>query len=941
MVKLVGKHALIDMKCASNSTLGTDFDEGDGKEAAARMQVICRCAHKILLSYVEKDVNVMVCSENIALPADLFAPRLETSQSLINDDTSEDESLEPLRKRKSTPKSRSKKTSPRKPKACSNPAPAQDDEMERLFFFETSPLSAGDVSGISLSGLGDESNTRDVGDSQARFNDDGNQHKSENSSDVRGGAQTDEEEYEMGGGEVLFDDDWIITAQTMPTSPLLPINHTNVPLNRASSSKRTIRVVVRVQPLQTEETAEQSRECVIAKGKEIFMQGRSKPFEFDSVFPSSASQEDVYKETVGTSISDHVYNGFNVTLLAYGSTGSGKLFKNIALYIFLLGIDLALLHNLEGKTFTMGTRTNGRNTNCTYIITPKDGIAPRAVHDLFSYRESLPSGPECVKITLSCLQIYNEQAIDLLADDHDSSIELPVYDAPDRKRVVIPNLKNFDVTSSQEVHLLMERAWQNRATQQTKLNNVSSRSHVICTFNVTVLPSKAQNAEGVKAKLTLVDLAGSESLGRTGATGTQRAEGVNINQGISALGRVILALEQRNKNPDVHIPYRDSMLTRILKNSLGGNSRTTMIACISSSTPNASETESTLRYAEMTRNITNSVKKNAVTTVAKIPKRSDERLNSESEMIRNDVIAQLRNEVMKLKTENFALKKEAFEATLRANKWEAKFKQIAEDSNLQGIDLAVDTTSSTVTKRQAISGSTGRMELDAFTGNARKRQFTDEDNVSFELFGIDCQSDTSDLSRIEQTPESRRINNDAITSNNPGMRSRGRDSDTEPEQGTLSTGPRMQHRKVIANHYDRRCIELQEKAEARGDDAKEYKFKCMRKDEDGETCGGLRSCLLTTQAKCPKCRKKACPYTDYWAMADQTEKPKPTEHLVCCSVNPANHFVGYHSRSQNCCGSTHKIGGGHFLPNDEQIQIHPSKNNTAWSEEVSFQCHSL
>jgi hypothetical protein len=131
---------------------------------------------------------------------------------------------------------------------------------------------------------------------------------------------------------------------------------------------------------------------------------------------------------------------------------------------------------------------------------------------------------------------------------------------------------------------------------------------------------------------------------------------------------------------------------------------------------------------------------------------------------------------------------------------------------------------------------------------------------------------------------------------------------------------REEDREIVANYQQRR-IELQEKAEARGDDAKEYKFRCIREDENGETCGGIRFCLLTTWASCPICRKKEYAYNDYWEMADQTEKPKPTEHLVCCSFNPANHFVGYHGICQMCCGSTHRIGGGHFLPTDERIQI--------------------
>jgi hypothetical protein len=166
MIELAGKHPPIDVKSASDSTLQIDFDEvsvndeGDAKEAAARMQVICQFARESLLSYVKKDVNLTVYPGSIALPAGLFAPRLKTSQSPINDDASEDESVEPPKKRKSTPKSSSKKTTPAsKPKASSKPAPAQDDDSifgdEELLSPKKSPITTDDDPSV----FGDDSPT--------------------------------------------------------------------------------------------------------------------------------------------------------------------------------------------------------------------------------------------------------------------------------------------------------------------------------------------------------------------------------------------------------------------------------------------------------------------------------------------------------------------------------------------------------------------------------------------------------------------------------------------------------------------------------------------------------------------------------------------------------------------------------------------------------------
>jgi hypothetical protein len=198
----------------------------------------------------------------------------------------------------------------------------------------------------------------------------------------------------------------------------------------------------------------------------------------------------------------------------------------------------------------------------------------------------------------------NEQAIDLLNDDPASAnATLQVRDSK-ADGVIIPNLKHFPVSSNIDVLALMEKASMKRATASTHMNSVSSRSHAICTLNVTIAPeddhhlveggaeeemddggisprsatSLSSNNQGLRAKLTLVDLAGSERIKRTGAEGARMKEGININKGLFVLGQVVSALSelgQRNNGSSAlgqhsHVPYRDSKLTRLLQDSLGG-----------------------------------------------------------------------------------------------------------------------------------------------------------------------------------------------------------------------------------------------------------------------------------------------------------------------------------------------------------------------------------
>ena len=202
-----------------------------------------------------------------------------------------------------------------------------------------------------------------------------------------------------------------------------------------------------------------------------------------------------------------------------------------------------------------GIDSRGAN-NEQQLLTPpskSEGVIGRAVYDLFATRNTLPNGHNRVKIEMSFLEIYNEQAIDLLSDDttnnSHSSGDLQVRDSKSEGGVIVQNLKSYVVTSPRMVYELMEKAGSKRATGSTQMNSVSSRSHAICTLTVTIAPLEggsstsasggASNGESsissprdaMRAKLTLVDLAGSERIKRTGAEGARLKEGININKG--------------------------------------------------------------------------------------------------------------------------------------------------------------------------------------------------------------------------------------------------------------------------------------------------------------------------------------------------------------------------------------------------------------------------
>ncbi|CAG8554395.1 7724_t:CDS:2 [Dentiscutata erythropus] len=318
---------------------------------------------------------------------------------------------------------------------------------------------------------------------------------------------------------------------------------------------------------------------------QVIVHGEKKQtWTFDKVFGPESSQKDIYEQTVKSMV-DKFLEGFNVTILAYGQTSSGK-------------------------TYTMGT------SNEYSQLSETKGIIPRSMATLFSYVNSTQFKSRKFVIKVSFVEIYNEDLIDLLAEgDYESRPSVTIRE-DSKGNMIWSGLQEIKVNSIEEVMRHLMSGSMNRQVGATEMNSQSSRSHAIFSVTlsqqkfVTDFRTKKNEEEGdwvtVTSKFHFVDLAGSERLKRTSATGDRVKEGISINSGLLALGNVISALGDPAKAKNtMHIPYRDSKLTRLLQDSLGGNAKTLMIACVSPVEYNINETISTLKYANRARNIKN------------------------------------------------------------------------------------------------------------------------------------------------------------------------------------------------------------------------------------------------------------------------------------------------------------------------------------------------
>ncbi|XP_005269071.1 kinesin-like protein KIF21A isoform X19 [Homo sapiens] len=409
----------------------------------------------------------------------------------------------------------------------------------------------------------------------------------------------------------------------------------------------SVRVAVRIRPQLAKEKIEGCHICTsVTPGEPQVFLGKDKAFTFDYVFDIDSQQEQIYIQCIEKLI-EGCFEGYNATVFAYGQTGAGK-------------------------TYTMGT---GFDVN---IVEEELGIISRAVKHLFksieekkhiAIKNGLPA-PD-FKVNAQFLELYNEEVLDLFDTTRD-------IDAKSKKSnirihedstggIYTVGVTTRTVNTESEMMQCLKLGALSRTTASTQMNVQSSRSHAIFTIHVCqtrVCPQiDADNAtdnkiisesaqmnefETLTAKFHFVDLAGSERLKRTGATGERAKEGISINCGLLALGNVISALGDKSKRA-THVPYRDSKLTRLLQDSLGGNSQTIMIACVSPSDRDFMETLNTLKYANRARNIKNKVMVN------------QDRASQQINALRSE-ITRLQMELMEYKTGKRIIDEEGVES---------------------------------------------------------------------------------------------------------------------------------------------------------------------------------------------------------------------------------------------------------------------------------------
>lgn len=340
-----------------------------------------------------------------------------------------------------------------------------------------------------------------------------------------------------------------------------------------SKSSETVKVVVRCRPMNEKERAANFERVVsmdVKLGQIIVRNPRGgsshehpKVFTFDSVYDWNSRQIDLYDETFRPLV-DSVLLGFNGTIFAYGQTGTGK-------------------------TFTMeGVRNDPE----------KRGVIPNSFEHIFTHISRSQNQQYLVRA--SYLEIYQEEIRDLLAKDQSRRLELK--ERPDTG-VYVKDLSSFVTKSVREIEHVMNVGNQNRSVGATNMNEHSSRSHAIFVITIECSELGLDGENHIRVgKLNLVDLAGSERQTKTGAQGERLKEATKINLSLSALGNVISALVD---GKSTHIPYRDSKLTRLLQDSLGGNARTVMVANIGPASYNVEETLTTLRYSNRAKNIKN------------------------------------------------------------------------------------------------------------------------------------------------------------------------------------------------------------------------------------------------------------------------------------------------------------------------------------------------
>ncbi|RHZ83436.1 hypothetical protein Glove_94g24 [Diversispora epigaea] len=468
-------------------------------------------------------------------------------------------------------------------------------------------------------------------------------------------------------------------------------------MSTQSNGATSVEVALRIKPLTPEDLEKlpsRFQRQIISTTQtsgQVAVETDKRPiFQFDHVFGPEATQEEIYEKAV-INLLEKFLEGYNVTILAYGQTSSGK-------------------------TYTMGTADNKS------VPVESMGIIPRTMTTLFELINSFQFKSNKIEVKISFVEIYNEDLIDLFGEGEIEERPQVQIREDVKGKIYWTGLKEIIVTNVHEIMEYLSRGSLNRQVGETDMNAKSSRSHAIFSVSITQEKHISHNNSGPPAtpppgsrpgtpatskfssrpssransalgkfddngewlrtvsKFHFVDLAGSERLKRTASNGERAKEGISINSGLLALANVISALGDPTKiKHTTHIPYRDSKLTRLLQDSLGGNATTLMIACVSPAEFNLNETMNTLKYANRARNIKN------ISTV------------NQEEHGWND-ITHLQNLVIKLRAETTALK------TIISHGHQRQYS----DSNTSGRDTPTFSTGHKVTGRSTPTGIPGR-----------------------------------------------------------------------------------------------------------------------------------------------------------------------------------------------------------------------------------------
>ena len=329
-------------------------------------------------------------------------------------------------------------------------------------------------------------------------------------------------------------------------------------------------------------------------------------FNFDRVFAGGAGQAEVFEEIAH--LVQSALDGYKVCIFTYGQTGSGKT------YTMLGGEDRGKDGDeaFDGDASDLGSDADFDRDASKNVVAPSAGLIPRSIHQIFAARDAALEAaaesrdgakPPSLVVEATMVEIYNEEIKDLLGSEKKSGGSGSGADAPQQQhavkhcpktgRTTVTGLRSVVVEAPSEVDALMRRAQSARTTASTAMNDRSSRSHMVFTLALSGVDASGRAFEGA---LNLVDLAGSERLSRTGATGERLKEAQSINKSLSALGDVVFALAEK-KDARAHVPYRNSKLTYLLQNSLGGDAKTLMFVNVAPGAESAQETLCSLRFA--------------------------------------------------------------------------------------------------------------------------------------------------------------------------------------------------------------------------------------------------------------------------------------------------------------------------------------------------------